>query len=192
MRQVELKGAPGPLVSQLEKVWEVSDADADVSLLLTTPFLFSDGKALLAMAPKRLASRLRDLLEVDTRALLVQTRFEPTWFIEAQLVGPSEREAPRLSDQLRQKIVGAPTAIEDWFVSEQPHPYWRSLAIRYPQMLRALAEQARFGIERGCRSRQRLPATGSRKQHSAFQLDRSAGWSHPAQRCAAGSCRYDD
>ena len=146
---LELKGAAGPLVSQLEKLWEVSDADADISLLVTTPFLFSDGKALLAMAPKRMSSRLRELLEVDTRALLVQTRFEPTWFIEAQLVGPSEREAPRLREQLKQKIVDAPTAIEDWFVSEQPHPYWRSLAIRYPQMLRAFAEQARFGIERG-------------------------------------------
>lgn len=145
----ELQGAAGPLVSQLGKLWQVSDADSDFSLLLTSSFLFSEGKSLLANMPKRLASRLREVLEVDSRAALVQTRFEPSWYVEVQLVGLSEREAPRLSELLRQRISGAPTAIEDWFVSEQPHPYWRSLAIRYPQMLRTLAEQSRFGVEAG-------------------------------------------
>jgi hypothetical protein len=89
------------------------------------------------------------LLEVDSRAALIQTRLEPAWYVEAQLIGVSEREAPRLSELLRQTITGTATAIEEWFISEQPHPYWRALAIRYPQMLRALAEQTRFGIEGG-------------------------------------------
>jgi hypothetical protein len=145
----ELQGAAGPLVSHLGKLWQVSDADADFSLLLNSSFLFSEGKSILAAMPKRLASRLRDLLEVDSRAALLQTRFEPVWYVETQLIGLSDREAPRLSESLRQKVSGAPTAVEEWFVSEQPHPYWRSLAIRYPQMLRALAEQTRFGIEGG-------------------------------------------
>lgn len=145
----ELQGAPGPLVSQMGKLWQVSDADADLSILLTSSFLFSEGKSILANMPKRLASRLRELLEVDSRAALIQTRLEPAWYIEAQLIGLSEREAPRLSELLRQRISGASTAVEDWFVSEQPHPYWRALAIRYPQMLRAFAEQTRFGTEGG-------------------------------------------
>ena len=145
----EARGAAGPLVSQVEKLWSVSDAEADVSLLIATPFLFSEGKSLLAMAPKRLANRLREMLEGDSRAALLQTRFEPTWYIESQLMGTSERESPRLNDLIRQRLSGAAVAVEDWFVSEQPHPYWRPLAIRYPQMLRVLAEQSRFGIERG-------------------------------------------
>ncbi len=145
----ELQGAAGPLVSQLGKLWQVSDADADFSLLLTSSFLFSEGKSILANMPTRLGSRLRELLEVDSRAALFQTRLEPAWYAEIQLIGLSEREAPRLSESLRQRIAGASNAIEDWFVSEQPHPYWRPLAIRYPQMLRALAEQSRFGVEGG-------------------------------------------
>ena len=145
----ELQGAPGPLASQMGKLWQVSDADADLSLLLTSSFLFSEGKSILTSMPKRLASRLRELLEADSRAALIQTRLEPAWYIEVQLIGLSEREAPRLSELLRQRISGASTAVEDWFVSEQPHPYWRALAIRYPQMLRAFAEQTRFGIEGG-------------------------------------------
>ena len=145
----ENRGAAGPLVSQVEKLWEVSDSDADFSLLVATPFLFSEGKSLLAMAPARLASRLREALEVDSRAALIQTRLEPNWYLEAQLIGTSERESPRLNEQMHQRIAGAAAAVEEWFVSEQPHPYWRSLAIRYPQMLRVLSEQSRFGIERG-------------------------------------------
>ncbi len=146
---VELQGAAGPLVSQVEKLWGVSDANADFSLLVATPFLFSEGKAILAQAPPRLSRGLRDLLQVDTRAALVQTRFEPQWYVEMQLAGTSEREAPRLNELLHQRISGAAGALEEWFVSEQPHPYWRSLAIRYPQMLRVFAEQSRFGIENG-------------------------------------------
>ncbi len=145
----ELQGAAGPLVSQMGKLWQDSDADADLSLLLTSSFLFSEGKSILASMPKRLASRMRELLEIDSRAALLQTRLEPAWYVEAQLIGLSEREAPRLSELLRQRISGASTAVEDWFVSEQPHPYWRALAIRYPQMLRAFAEQSRFGTEGG-------------------------------------------
>ncbi|MDX1927780.1 MAG: hypothetical protein SFV81_14755 [Pirellulaceae bacterium] len=145
----ELQGAPGPLVSQLGKLWQVSDADADLSVLLTSSFLFSEGKSILANMPKRLASRLRELLEVDSRAVLIQTRLEPAWYVELQLIGLSEREAPRLSELMRRQISSASTAVEEWFVSEQPHPYWRPLAIRYPQMLRTLAEQSRFGVEGG-------------------------------------------
>ncbi len=146
---VELQGAAGPLVSQVEKLWGVSDANADVSLLVATPFLFSEGKAILAQAPPRLSRSLRDVLQVDTHAALMQTRFEPQWYVEMQLAGTSEREAPRLNELMHQRISGAAGALEEWFVSEQPHPYWRSLAIRYPQMLRVLAEQSRFGIENG-------------------------------------------
>lgn len=145
----ELQGAPGPLVSQLGKLWQASDADADLSVLLTSSFLFSEGKSILANMPKRLASRLRELLEVDSRAVLIQTRLEPAWYVEVQLIGLSEREAPRLNDLMRRQIASASTAVEEWFVSEQPHPYWRPLAIRYPQMLRTLAEQSRFGVEGG-------------------------------------------
>ena len=145
----ELRGAPGPLMSQLGKLWQVSDADADLSVLLTSSFLFSEGKSILANMPKRLANRMRELLEVDSRAALIQTRLDPAWYVEMQLIGLSEREAPRLSELMRQRISAASTAVEAWFVSEQPHPYWRSLAIRYPQMLRTLAEQTRFGVEGG-------------------------------------------
>ncbi len=145
----ELQGGAGPLGSQLGKLWQASDTDADFSVLLTSSFLFSEGKTILANMPKRMGNRLRELLEVDSRAALIQTRFEPTWYVEVQLLGLSEREAPRLSELLRQRIVGASNAVEEWFISEQPHPYWRPLAIRFPQMLRTLAEQSRFGVEGG-------------------------------------------
>ncbi len=145
----ELQGAAGPLGTQLGKLWQVSDADADFSLLVSSAFLFSEGKAILASMPKRLSNQIRELLEVDSRAVLIQSRLEPAWYIETQLAGLSEREAPKLNESMRQRISNAATAVEEWFVSEQPHPYWRSLAIRYPQMLRTLAEQTRYGIEGG-------------------------------------------
>ncbi len=150
MREVaEAEGAAGPLITQMEKLWQASDGEADFSLLLAPSYLFSDGKSLLATAPRRLASQLTSLLGTDVRAALIQTRLEPQWYVETQLVGLQDRDTGRVSEELRQRILGASTAVEEWFVTESAHPYWRPLALRFPQMLRTVSDQARFGIENG-------------------------------------------
>ncbi len=150
MREVaEVEGAIGPLVTQMEKLWQASDSAADISLLLAPSYLFSEGKSLLNQAPKRFAAQVKGLLGNDMRAALVQTRLEPQWYIETQFVGLQDRDTGRISEDLRQRILGSSTVAEEWLVSESAHPYWRPLALRFPQMLRTLGEQARFGVEGG-------------------------------------------
>ncbi len=148
-QSAELDGAAGPLVTQLDKLWRSSDADADVCILASAPFLFADGRALLADAPPRFTSHFKDLLSIDTRALLVQMRFEPQWYMELRWMGGSERDAGRILDRTKTRFTSLSTTVDEWFVSEQPHPYWRGLAVRYSRMLQALTDNMRFGVEGG-------------------------------------------
>jgi hypothetical protein len=52
-------------------------------------------------------------------------------------------------NNLQERLRSAPAEIENWFVESPPHPYWRAVALRYPQMLRQLNEYSRFGVENG-------------------------------------------
>ncbi len=150
MREVaEVSGAEGPLVTQVERLRKVSDSQADIVVLLAPAFLYSQGHGLLERMPKKLRELLPELLDVETRAALLQTRFSPQWYVEAQLIGQSDREAGQIAVQLEAQLSELPRKVEDWLVAEIPHPYWRALALRYPQMLRSFAKYTRFGVENG-------------------------------------------
>lgn len=145
----ELAGQRAPLVAQVETLWDATSAEQDLVVLAAAPYLFTEGRGLLSQAPERIRDQLREQLGSDVRASLLQMQFAPQWYYEIQLVGASDREAGRLLAKLESLVTGAPLAIETWFVSQTAHPHWRALALRFPQMLRALAEQTRYGIEEG-------------------------------------------
>jgi len=146
---VELEGAAGPLITPMETLWRRSDRRSDLSLLVSSRYLFSEGRGLLTTSPPRLTEQLKDLLSSNTVAALAQSRLEPHWYIEAQVIGNTDRDAPQLAARLQTELSNAPELIEAWFVEQSPHPYWRGLAIRFPQMLRMVGEYARFGVEDG-------------------------------------------
>ncbi|MEZ6138428.1 MAG: serine/threonine-protein kinase [Pirellulaceae bacterium] len=150
MREVaEMGGAAGPLTSQMQSMREASNRNADISIVASPRYLFSEGRGLLAAGPARLQNELKSLLGSDTRAALLQTQLDPSWYVEVQIVGASDREAPGLIADMHTKITDLPTTVENWFVEESPHSYWRGLALRYPQMLRAFSSHARYGVEDG-------------------------------------------
>lgn len=146
---VELSGRAGPLVPPVERLWSVSSRDADVSLLVSPAFLFADGRRLIEVAPPRLRELLRENLANNTRSALVQMQVRDTWYWETQWIGASDREAGQIAERLKQQSKQASGEVEQWFVTETPHPYWRALALRFPQMLRFLHSQSRFGVESG-------------------------------------------
>jgi serine/threonine protein kinase len=142
-------GSAGPMLPQLEKLWQQSSEESDLCLLLATPYLFTEGRSLLHQLPPNLQSRLQKMLEFDARAAMLQTTFETQWYLELQFVGTSDRDASKINALLSQQLNDASYDVEQWLVSETPHPYWRAVALRFPNMLRVLGENARFGVENG-------------------------------------------
>lgn len=145
----ELAGAPGPLLLHLEKLWNSSDRQADLSLFGSAPFLLTEGRGLFKHAPTGLSEPLKDLLGGDMRGISLQMRLEPQWYVETRFIGANDQEAGKMLVQKEQWLRSLPSVVESQLVSNTPHPYWRGLALRFPQMLRSLIEHTRFGIEHG-------------------------------------------
>ncbi|MEM7561105.1 MAG: hypothetical protein AAF394_18435, partial [Planctomycetota bacterium] len=142
-------GAEAPLLAPVEKLWNSSSSNYDLSVIFTPAFLFGDGRAILARYPARLESILRKQIGNDTRAVALKMHFEESWYTELQLVGASDQEAGRTMANLQQALNGWPGQVESWFVSETPHPYWMGLALRFPQQLRKALQYTRYQIEDG-------------------------------------------
>lgn len=145
----ELEGAEGPLISQMESLWEVTNSNLDLSILISPPYLFSEGRGMLQSFPKRLQMHLREVLGQNARAALVQMDLASRWYYELQVIGSAPPDSARILASVESKVRELPAVVENWFVDETPDPYWRALALRYPQMLRASAENSRFGVENG-------------------------------------------
>ncbi len=145
----ELAGTPGPLVPQLKKIWDSTDRQADLSLFGSAPFLFTAGRGLLASGPPRMNEQLKEILGGDMRAFGIQMRFDPQWYIETRVIGANDLEAGKVLTANQQRLRTLPPAVEAQLVSQTPHPYWRALALRFPQMLRTVVAHTRFGVENG-------------------------------------------
>lgn len=151
MREVaELQGGATALTSPMEKLLEASDSEADLSVLAAPPFLFATGRYVLEQTPAKFQDVLKQLFGKDTRAILLQSRLgDQQWYVELQAVGPSDRDAAMLGELLSNTVAEAADATERYFIEQTPHPHWRALAFRFPQMLRKLAEYTRVGVEDG-------------------------------------------
>jgi serine/threonine protein kinase len=145
----DLAGARGLLLPQLEELWKDSDAEAVASLLISTPFLFTDGRDVLHRLPSRLAAQAREWLGGDVRGFAVQVHWESKWYFEARVVGTNDADAGKVMARQQRLVQALPANIEQWLVQHVPAPYWRALALRYPQMLRTAVEYTRFGVENG-------------------------------------------
>ena len=99
--------------------------------------------------PTRLGEILRELAGNEMRAAMVQADLKTSAYFETQFIGANDQDAGKLMAKFESKIRGLPLAIEEWFVSQSPHPYWRALALRYPRMLRTFNDYTRFGVEDG-------------------------------------------
>lgn len=150
MREVaEPEGARGALLPHLEKLWKSTDRTADVSLLISTPFLFTDGRDLLNYLPLRLNPVVKQWLGGDVRGASMHVHWQPQWYLETRVVGTSDLDAGKIVARQQQQVQSLPANVEQWLVSHTLHPYWRALALRFPQMLRTFVDYSRFGVEHG-------------------------------------------
>lgn len=145
----ELSGVRGPLLPHLEELWNNSDQSADISLFVSTPFLFTDGRDLIAHTPERFSKILKQWLGGDVRGASLHIHWQPQWYLETRVVGINDLEAGKFMARQQQQTIALPNEVESWLVGHAVHPYWRALALRYPQMLRTFADYSRFGVEHG-------------------------------------------
>ena len=150
MKEVaELSGGAAALNAQFKQLHAKSCQQYPLVILGSPRYLFTEGRGLIKTLPKRLQNQIEPILGKDSRAGLLQTALKEQWYWELQLIGQTDAESPRLVTKLNEEASSVSGRVEQWLVEQSPHPYWRALALRYPQMLRTWREYARFGLEDG-------------------------------------------
>jgi hypothetical protein len=145
----EMAGGTAPLIAPFKLLQGKTSRQNQLIMLGSPRYLFTEGRGLTRQLPMRLQNLLEPVLSKDARAALFQINFAERCYWELQLVAATDGETPRLVNRLSERSSGAATEIENWFVTQSPHPYWRALAFRFPQMLRTWREYSRFGVEDG-------------------------------------------
>jgi hypothetical protein len=141
-------GAPPALRRQLAALRQVSDADRHVTLLMTRNFLFADGRKLLSGNLEKVLAPLDWLLSDSIQACMFSAHFGDSFYAEARFVGSLDFTPQQLATDLLARVRQVPSQIERYIGGVQLS-YWQPLAIRFPAMVRYLADQTRAGSEQG-------------------------------------------
>jgi len=145
----EVDGRASATTRSLEDLWQSSDSQSDLTLLVSTNFLFSSARSLLPSINGRLSESLQGLIADKTLGLAFTTSLADSWYGELRMLGREGAESAKLLEEFRSIAKVLSTRTESKLVETPAHGYWRALAIRYPQMLRALDKHLRFGLENG-------------------------------------------
>jgi Protein kinase domain len=145
----ELKGAVAPQRKQIEEIFRATDSKSDLTIVIAPSFLFTDATQVLSTYAPTIASELEKLVGTKMRAGLFTTTLAPQWYVEFRLMGESEQNAGQLVVDLKKAFSEMADKVEASFVQSPPHPHWRAIAARFPQMLRSLQKHQRYGVENG-------------------------------------------
>lgn len=145
----ESQGATTAMTGQMEQLHQATDQAADINLLVNPVFFYTEGRAWLDQSPPRFRAELEKWATREMRGMLLTTSLSEPWYYELRLVGATDREVVGNMQKLNDVKHQLPQTIESWLVSELPHPHWRAMANRFPNMLRALDTQTRVGAENG-------------------------------------------
>jgi serine/threonine protein kinase len=145
----ETNGAASPLRRQLEMLRQASDASADLTLLVAPSFLYGDGKEILGADSPRILGYLRNVIDDKVQAFMLRTHWDPYWYVEWRSLGNDLQAASRNAASIKLMIESLSDQLEAALVTQPADPYWRAIANRFPQMLRALSRYTRTAAEDG-------------------------------------------
>ncbi len=104
---------------------------------------------MLESSPPRFRAQLEQWITRDLRGLMLTSSLTDPWYYEVRMAGATDRDAVVQAQKLLAAKQQLAQDIENWFVNELPHPHWRAMANRFPNMLRAFDAQTRIGTENG-------------------------------------------
>jgi len=142
------KRSSPPLMLHMERLRKSMDGDRHFSLLFRPSFLFNDdGEPLFAGERQKVKEPLRWFLGDDVEAGLVSMHFGNEFYLEGRSLGSLSKDKYQLAKEMRERLQQVPDLLTDYFVALTPPPYWKKLSFRYPQMVTALHDNMRVGVE---------------------------------------------
>jgi hypothetical protein len=146
------QGASPMITAAMEKLLKASDDRRHLTVLFAPNELisnfFRDGRPWSLCEPRQAREPLDWLLGDGMQAALFSVHAGDSAYAELTFV-PRPGSTPGGSPvaEVRDRLQQMPEFVERYVASLNPHPSWRLVALRYPQMIRFLHTQSRCGVE---------------------------------------------
>jgi hypothetical protein len=144
---IDLAGEPPPLRRDVERLLEHTDADRDVTIVVTPNSLFSDGGGLFEGGMTRLKEPLFWFLGDELSAAALSLHWDENFFIELVATPTLDTPPERAARILAERVTVIPDKVEAYVVGLQPQPYGRMVIARFPAMIRKLSAYTRSGFD---------------------------------------------
>ena len=146
----EMEGHPIPFSQNLERLWNRTSDQADLTVLLTPNFLFADARRLLEQLAPSIIDPLRELLIPNASGWLLSVAVDgDSVYAESRMLASGETSESQLLHRFRQLVASWPEWAEGFLVRSVADPSWRLLATRLPLMYRFVGDQTRYGVSDG-------------------------------------------
>jgi serine/threonine protein kinase len=147
-----IDGQPIPLPRSLRSLWDATDQNADICVLVTPNFLFADGRSLLKRFVPEAIDPLRRVLIPNTSAVLLmaeadsQSNDSSQVYTEVRFSASGGITDASLAQSIRETIRQWPEWAETFLTDARPDDSWQALAQRLPQMIQYAADRVRVGV----------------------------------------------
>ncbi|MCU0716312.1 MAG: hypothetical protein MUD03_09300, partial [Pirellula sp.] len=145
---VEIGGRSVPLRRQMDMLLRSSDSRSDLFVLAAPSFLLGEGRGLFSQSP-RFQPLAKSLWGDDVQAVSFACSVSPRFYGEWRVAISDTTMLGRKAAELKQALEKSPDYLEQQLISSPPPAYWRAIAMRMPQMVRAVVKNTRFGLEEG-------------------------------------------
>ncbi|AMV33692.1 hypothetical protein VN12_16305 [Pirellula sp. SH-Sr6A] len=145
---VEIGGRSVPLRRQMDMLLQSSDSRSDLFILAAPSFLWGEGRSLFRQTP-RLQSLAQGLWGDEVQAVSFTCTASTELYGEWRAALSDSTLLGRKAAELKQALTTAPDYLEQQLIAAPPPAYWRAIALRMPQMVRAVMNNSRFGLEDG-------------------------------------------
>lgn len=146
--QVAANSAGAPqLTRELEQLRRQSDARRTVNLLVEPQFLYANQDQALRGVLATGRGPIRDFLGDGLRGVLLSGHLGNHLYLEMRCEGSISQAPETLAQTYKDKILGISRRLEDTVPELNATPYWRRLALQFPNMVRYAYQHARTGAE---------------------------------------------
>lgn len=140
---------PALLARDLERLLPLTDQDRSATLLMPVKFLDTEGRELFVGGGEKLITAFDVLVPDNASAVLLSCDWRDNFFCELAATIVQNAPAHRFNTEFAKHLNAAGEQLAESLAAHPPHAYGKTVAERFPAMLRTMSDYTRVSQEKG-------------------------------------------
>jgi hypothetical protein len=142
-----LGGSAPPLPREFAQMLAATDAQRDLTALVSPALLFAEGRAFFFSGRPELSSSLESLWAGQIQTAMLSLDWGELGYWELRLAPTSDRRLSEFEQEWRARWARLPLAVSDYLAQRKLDPFWKKLTMRFPAMVRFMTDHSRIGTD---------------------------------------------